>query len=440
MSNPSPSRITASMWRLWTDRPVRAWLLGGIYAHKSGYHNTRSANQANWPNNYSIRMPLDQQGPSDKAAAIDYTMSDAEMRRRTGYLRDAAASGDPRLAAVREFYGTLNSSTVFGRIKDSRGGAWRASSADSSHLWHIHISFFRAYVNTWAELEPVLSVLAGESLATWQARRSGGAVAAPSGSPPLRVTDPMTQEPRVGRLQRALNDLGESLVVDNWYGGATEAAVMRLQTRAGIKVDGIYGPQSQQALAELLAQREETSVSAEQVWGHRNQSRIIDGDPPTERDWNSTGHQMARSHQYGHRLVLAMISGDTRYGRLDAIAAPGTEEAPRPTGADDPERQNYSWRYAIQRIWRWAFWGYHRTVVVDDRTARIEAQVAAQGELLAQIAEAVGAGSREELVQQVAERAAELVDRRTAAEVAEHLRIVAFDSDDDDADSAVGDE
>ena len=169
MSNPSPARITAPMWRLWTDRPVASWLLGGIYADKRGYHNTRAANQARWPGNYSITLPLDRQGPSDKAAAIDYTMTAAEMRRRTGFLVAAADRRDPRLFAVREFYGTVDGANVHGRIKDSREGAWRRSTSDSSHLWHIHISFLRAYVNVWAELAPVLSVLRGETLAQWQA-------------------------------------------------------------------------------------------------------------------------------------------------------------------------------------------------------------------------------------------------------------------------------
>lgn len=167
MTNPNPSRITSAIWRLWTQRPVSSWKLGGIYAGKPGYHSSRQENQSKWPGNYSIRVALDQQGPSDKAAAIDYTMSDAEMRLRTGYLAAAAERNDPRLAAVREFYGTLNSRTVFGRIKDSRTGPWRASTSDNSHLWHIHISIFRAYTNQWDELEPILSVLAGETLEQW---------------------------------------------------------------------------------------------------------------------------------------------------------------------------------------------------------------------------------------------------------------------------------
>lgn len=172
--NPSPARITDPMWDLWMRAIgiMPGVRLGGIYAAKSGYHNTRSANQQSWPGNYSIRVALDLQGPGDKAAAIDYTLSTAEMKKRTGYLSSAAAAGDPRLAAVREFYGTLNGTTVHGRIKDSRTGAWRSSSADSSHLWHIHLSFFRAYVGDWPELAPVLSVLSGQSLASWRANPS----------------------------------------------------------------------------------------------------------------------------------------------------------------------------------------------------------------------------------------------------------------------------
>src|SRR5690606_682369 len=155
--NPDPSRITAAMWRMWTDRPVSSWRLGGIYAHKPGYHSSREENLARWPGNSSIQLALDKQGPADKAAAIHYTVADSELRRRQRYRPDGAARNDPRLAAVREFYVTLDSRTVYGRIKVSRTGLWRASTADNSHLWHIHISIFRAYVDRWDELEPVLS-------------------------------------------------------------------------------------------------------------------------------------------------------------------------------------------------------------------------------------------------------------------------------------------
>lgn len=159
--------------------------------------------------------------------------------------------------------------------------------------------------------------------------------------------------------------------------------------------------------------------------------RRADGSPYGDQQ---ISHQWGRSHEYGHRLTRALMSGDTRYSALDAVASPGTEDEPRPTATDNPDRLNRSWRYALQRIWRWCYWAYRRAVVVDDRTARIEATLAAQGELLAQIAAGAGLGDRDELIEQTARRAAELVDARTAADVAAHLAIVSVDDQDNDQD------
>jgi len=243
--NPNPARITAAMWRLWTDRPVSSWRLGGIYANKPGYHSSRQENQAKWPGNYSIRLSLDKQGPADKAAAIDYTMSDAEIRKRSAYLLDACNRRDPRLAAVREWYGTVDGRAVIGRIKDSRDGSWRASTSDSSHLWHIHISFFRAYIDKWGELAPVLSVLAGERLETWQSKQK---------EVPDEVSfvglrkDTSIKDPRVGELQLMLAEMGymtrgdQNRNIDDIFGPMTEGAIVKLLRDEGsgiTKVDRI---------------------------------------------------------------------------------------------------------------------------------------------------------------------------------------------------------
>lgn len=162
-ANPNPSRVSGAMWRLWEG--ARAALagvrLGGIYANKAHYHNTVAANLSRWPSSYSVRLAIDRRAPRDKARAIDFTLSSAQMKVVTGRLRDAANRRDPRLEAVREFYGTLDGSTVYGRIKDAPGGNWRASSADSSHTWHVHISIFTPYVDDWSALAGVLAVVAG---------------------------------------------------------------------------------------------------------------------------------------------------------------------------------------------------------------------------------------------------------------------------------------
>jgi hypothetical protein len=52
----------------------------------------------------------------------------------------------------------------------------------------------------------------------------------------------------VQELQRKLNTQGAKLVVDGWFGDATEAAVATVQRRAGIVVDGIVGPNTQAVL------------------------------------------------------------------------------------------------------------------------------------------------------------------------------------------------
>jgi len=181
-ANPNPVRITDPEWRLWEGSllAIPGVRLGGIYANKSGYHNTVAANQVGWPGDYSTRLPLDLTDPRIKARAIDLTMNAQQMILRTGYLRDSAIHpDDDRLGCVREFYGTLNGRDVFGRSHNTETSAWVTVTSDSSHLWHDHISFFTKYCDDWAAapgvygLEGVLSVLSGETWDAWVARKTG---------------------------------------------------------------------------------------------------------------------------------------------------------------------------------------------------------------------------------------------------------------------------
>lgn len=169
MPNPDPARITEEMWKLWVLCTIPGVKFGGIYADKPGYHNTVLRNQQKWPNNYSVQLDLDLVKVNrDKARAIDLTMSDSEMVLWTNRMKKSAEDPrDHRLAAVKEFYGTLDNKTVYGLKKNDTNGTWSRTSADSSHLWHGHVSIFTVFVANWLMLAPLLSVWRGETVEDW---------------------------------------------------------------------------------------------------------------------------------------------------------------------------------------------------------------------------------------------------------------------------------
>lgn len=167
--NPNPSRITTAMWWLWLAclAFIPGVRLGGIYADKSGYHNTVLANLARWPGNYSVRYAIDREAPRDKARAIDLTMNATWMRTITRRLLDGAAARDPRMRCVKEFYGSLDGVHVVGRLKDSPDGPYRSGSSDSSHTWHVHIGLLTPFVDDMEAMMGLASLLSGESLADY---------------------------------------------------------------------------------------------------------------------------------------------------------------------------------------------------------------------------------------------------------------------------------
>jgi hypothetical protein len=118
----------------------------GIYGDKPGYHNCRNGCSSD---DYSVQMPDDKTGDPNAGAALDVTLYDpADMAAVTQRLIDATQSDDPRMYCLREFFGTVDGVNVTGM--DVRGKYWVTS--DDSHLWHVHLSFYRKYctLSDWA--------------------------------------------------------------------------------------------------------------------------------------------------------------------------------------------------------------------------------------------------------------------------------------------------
>jgi hypothetical protein len=266
VANPNPERITDATWALWKGlqelEPDTE--LGGIYAAKSGYHNTRSANKAA---DYSVRETPDRVGPADKASAIDWTFPEAQSGncgRIARYSSRLLASGrdahDPRLDSLREFYGNAD--------LDREVDGWdfrhdKAVSSDRSHLWHIHISITRGRVADPAMTRAVLSVLKGESVTQWLAAESGELQ--PPEPPPLpRPWESFPVWPgvylRMGMnnatvtlWQRLLKARGWTIRVDGDFGAGTDriTRAFQLQKVGPNGGDGIVGPATWNAARTL---------------------------------------------------------------------------------------------------------------------------------------------------------------------------------------------
>lgn len=74
-------------------------------------------------------------------------------------------------------------------------------------------------------------------------------IKAPNGVPLLKYG---SKGDRVRDLQKALNKIGNKLVIDGVFGKKTKEAVKKLQKQANISIDGIYGNNTAKALQERL--------------------------------------------------------------------------------------------------------------------------------------------------------------------------------------------
>lgn len=130
----------------------------GDSSHTYGYHRSRNALPGN---DYSVVQGIDRKGDGNAASALDISFPPAGMKLVTTRLIDAARRHDPRMQTLREFFGTVTGKTVTGL--DVQTLKWVTS--DPSHLWHLHCSGHRAYVNDAAAWQRVAQVICGQGSA-----------------------------------------------------------------------------------------------------------------------------------------------------------------------------------------------------------------------------------------------------------------------------------
>lgn len=156
----------AKEWAKSYKTAVLSGIVGDL-AHKArgGYHISR---EDQGKSNYSVVRADDKpgNGPSDRAAAIDMTMSTADIVKCHTRLRDIwkNRAKDPRMKYINAWNGW-----------DGNGGAGRydvvtgnVGTATADHKWHIHLEIRRKYVNDMTAMKAILSMLKGESLDTYQ--------------------------------------------------------------------------------------------------------------------------------------------------------------------------------------------------------------------------------------------------------------------------------
>lgn len=145
------------------DKSIPSAVISGIVgdsSHTRGYHRSYNELPAS---DYSKQLEADRIGIDVNAAdALDMSMNTADMKLVTRRFYDSWKNpNDRRLDHIREVIGTLDGSNVI--YMDTQSG--QQGTADSSHLWHVHVGGLRRYANDYDTMRAIISVVRGESLA-----------------------------------------------------------------------------------------------------------------------------------------------------------------------------------------------------------------------------------------------------------------------------------
>lgn len=227
----------------------------GDKAHTYGYHRARAVLPGG---DYSRKLERDQGGDAWAASAVDVSFSAGSQHLVTRRLLSAAKKKDPRLKALREFFGSLDSKNVRGYDlayhRDSNG-------ADDSHLWHVHLSIFRKYANDEKAVAGILSVIKGDDMAldkddvkkVWA---TDGIIPAPPGSGTLKDNSHWKASYYVQRIgQEALYNIPDKLTKLSEKAAAQDKVLAEVNAKLDQLLAGAAVPGPDLAGAEAAAKR-----------------------------------------------------------------------------------------------------------------------------------------------------------------------------------------
>lgn len=250
-------RTLADRWEKLYPSAVCSGIVGDRpHRRRGGYHIARRDQSST---NYSVVRIDDRagMGPSDAAAAIDMSMSKADLVLCTRRLLAVWNNrNDPRRKYLNAFNGWLGTGPAIRR--DMVSG--KASGATSDHKCHIHLEVRRRWVLVDAMVTAVLSALRGDTVAQYlKSIGVNAAVTAPAGRTatakgptvpayPGRVLrrndhqsrpDPALKTWQTRMIARGWTSIGAA---DGLFGPKVEDVVKRFQAVCRIGVDGTIGP------------------------------------------------------------------------------------------------------------------------------------------------------------------------------------------------------
>ncbi len=192
----------ANEWEKVYKTAVLSGIVGDL-AHKKrgGYHISRQDQPSG---NYSVVRADDKpgNGPSDRASAIDMTMSTSDMIKCHTRLREIwkNRANDPRMKYINAWNGWDGSGDA-GRYDVVKG---TVGTATADHKWHIHLEIRRKYVNDMNAMRAILSMLKGETLQQYQGV-SSPASKPQTGDDDMPLTDADVKKVVDGVWAKALN-------------------------------------------------------------------------------------------------------------------------------------------------------------------------------------------------------------------------------------------